>query len=327
MDPNKRPTFNRIVEVLNTITVNDEATPTNDTSKRSLVSSQSEPILFLSKVEESAEEEEIVDHGEETDSSYEFSHDPVTPSTTDLEDTLSSLLQGTSIENKEKNNLLIQSGLSLLNGDDDHQLKTCGNGDSGIDPDYYMRSISQTKSCTDWDNTSTRSSSPSSSLRLERFNSPLVSSGGGNHCRETSDSSEVSFHLPSPSFAWAPPSSPVPQHNHHYHHHQQQNQQQQRKSASFSFPSSPVNPKKLLYSTDTITDQTNSIPAPPVPPSAPSTSSNSTDTSPTTEVQEILGEQQLLFTDSQYMFGCKTSTPSLINRHSPSISTPNLQSV
>lgn len=307
MDPDKRPTFNEIVETLSTVIVNDEATPTNDTSKRLLVSSQSEPILSLSKVEESAEEEIKELNEEETDSSYEFSHHhPSTVTTSshsgDLEDTLSSLLHGTRIEEKEKNSLLIKEGLSLLSDDQDHQC-----GDSGIDPDYYVRSLSSQRSYSDSNWTDTRSS-PSSSLRLERYHSPLVSStNGGNHCRETSDSSEISFHLPSPSYAWAPPSSPIPQHN------------QQRKSASFSFPSSPMSPKKLYNIADKNT--------------MPSSSSNSTtqltDILPTdSEMTGILGEQQLLFdSQSSYIFGCKNSiAPSLIN-HSPSISTPNLQSV
>ena len=182
------------------------------TIKRCLVTSQSEPILLLPP------------YKEDTDGSYEFSQrSPITPSShCDLEDTLTSLLDGGTSSNSQqkRNDFLLHAITSTPNNNEysrGHGGGTHGGGgDSGIDPGFWVRSVPSQSSHK---NPVEFSPDHKTGLRLEKTNSPLVN--GSCHYRETSDSSEISFHLPSPSYAWAPPPSPEFQHK-----------------SSFSFPSS-----------------------------------------------------------------------------------------
>ena len=165
--------------------------------------------------------------GEDTDGSYEFSQQsPATPSPQrDLEATLTSLLEGGEDVPLPKRNDFLVNGAAITSTPSNECQKT-GGGDSGIDPGFWVRSVSQSRLGQQADgNNGGNSEQRSDGLRLEKTFSPLVSSSV--HYRETSDSSEMSFHLPSPSYAWAPPSSPVPSRNN-----------------SFSFPTSPNSPKK-----------------------------------------------------------------------------------
>ena len=199
--------------------------------RRTLISSQSEPLLKLTEEEELGAGlcGEELRRREETDGSYEFiGQSPATPTPQcDLEDTLSSLLDGNEGCGQEKRNDFLIQG-SVLTGTSTPDRKTTPTpehktGDSGIDLGP------QKEQSVDHAHSNTRG------LQLTKTDSPLTSfRGGGTHYRETSDSSELSFHLPSPSYAWAPPSSPLPLHKN-----------------SFSFPSSPdglIRPTNLSVS-------------------------------------------------------------------------------
>lgn len=164
----------------------------------SLSSSQSEPLLLTH------------DTLNQTDGFYDFPKimSPVPTTSPDLDSQLSSLLEGScSIETDGNHSLTSRDILVQDNGE--RNGGGLGGGDSGIDPGVYWKqglALSKTPSLTD---------------RI--VTTPLTPSN--NHFRQTSDSSELSFQLPSPSFAWAPPPSPARQHR-----------------ASLSFPSSPTSP-------------------------------------------------------------------------------------
>ena len=202
--------------------------------RRTLISSQSEPLLKLTEEEELGAGlwGEELRRREETDGSYEFTgQSPATPTPQcDLEDTLSSLLEGHEGRGQEKkNDFLIQGPVLTATPTPDRKTTPTPEhktGDSGID---LGLSVSQKEQSVDHAHSDTRG------LQLTKTDSPLTTfRGGGTHYRETSDSSELSFHLPSPSYAWAPPSSPLPLHKN-----------------SFSFPSSPdgsIRPSNLSVS-------------------------------------------------------------------------------
>lgn len=167
----------------------------------SLSSSQSEPLLLTH------------DTLDQTDGFYDFPKimSPVPALSPDLDSQLSSLLEGSCNVETDSNhsltsrNILVQDNRcgSERNGG------VLGGGDSGIDPGVYWKqglALNKTPSLTD-----------------HGVTTPITPPS--NHFRQTSDSSELSFQLPSPSFAWAPPPSPARQHR-----------------ASLSFPSSPTSP-------------------------------------------------------------------------------------
>ena len=239
-----------------------------------LSSSQSEPMLSLVR--------------EDTDGSYEFSdHSPVILSPScELENTLSSLLEGScNVSHPQRNDFV----MSNITSTPSSEHKAVG-GDSGIDPGMWVRPTSQRKIIE-------ANGIQEVGLKLEKKASPLImpANNGGCHYRESSDSSEISFQLPSPSYAWAPPSSPVIKHN-----------------VSLSSPPSPTGSKKL--SPCSVDDsslrlgfnnphfETESLPS-------------------DVDVTRHLSDSQ---TEMSRVFCCK-DTPSL-NYH-PSVSTPNLQTV
>ncbi len=175
------------------------------TITRRLISSQSEPILLLPQKED-------------TDGSYEFTQQqsPITlPTQCDLEDTLTSLLDsGTNTNTQQKRKDFLIHAITSTPDHKTHGGGAHGGGDSGIDPGFWIKSVSAPRK-------DSVESTPEhkTNLHFEKTNSPLIN--GSIHFRDTSDSSEISFHLPSPSYAWAPPPSPTSQHK------------------SFSFSSSP----------------------------------------------------------------------------------------
>ena len=170
-------------------------------TSNTLSSSQSEPLLLTH------------DTLNQTDGFYDFPKiiSPVPATSPDLESQLSSLLEGSCSIETDGNHSLTSRNILIQDNGCSSERNGCGlgGGDSGIDPGVYWKqglTLSKTPSLTD-------------------RNIPTPITPPSNHFRQTSDSSELSFQLPSPSFAWAPPPSPARQHR-----------------ASLSFPSSPTSP-------------------------------------------------------------------------------------
>ena len=129
------------------------------------------------------------------------------PSPTDLDAQLSSLLEGSFHETTDgcygdssRGNRFIpvynnNNNKRILTSQDVkyHTHEKGGGGDSGIDPGVY------------WKNNLALAKTPSLNESLTTPMTPPFS----QHVREVSDSSEASFQLPSPSFAWAPPPTPI----------------------------------------------------------------------------------------------------------------------
>ena len=195
LDPDERPTFNEVVEILESI----------DASKcisENLSNSYSEPSIATALISPSPEP---VGESEET---------VVTSALQSLDAQLSSLLEGSdetdSVQRKE---LIVPARSYFL----DHK-----NEDSGIDTGSSWQ-----KNSSDLYHTPVRNESPGL-VGCHTPNSNSVPPYAYNfHVPQASDSSEISFHLPPPSFAWAPPPSPAHMHR-----------------VSQSYPSSPTSPRK-----------------------------------------------------------------------------------
>lgn len=233
MDPDDRPTFDEVVQLLETqllppstsschadstitctCTTNTcTCTTTNDSSlshhtHKSMASSRShsEPIIITpvlrrkTRVEEKENESHDLNNhhlqqqheistctSDNIDYTSTYNHSTTLSSRErlssgeDLSSQLSSLLEGST-----ETDGIPQRKISILSHD-----SGCGqerSGDSGIDPDVCWRGLALAKT-------------PS----LGDTPTPLTPS---SHTRQISNSSDVSFQLPSPSFAWAPPPSP-----------------------------------------------------------------------------------------------------------------------
>ena len=156
MDPDGRPTFDEIVQMLDPLVSSYQSRSTPPTTPPiAPLSNPSSP----SKVELPAE---------------------LCPSPQSSPSSLLSSLLGGSVE---RDGIIRERKISTISLDS-------GCGPERVDPGSYWKGIGfyKTPSLTDGKTT------------------PLTPSS--THFRQISDSSEVSFQLPSPSFAWAPPPSP-----------------------------------------------------------------------------------------------------------------------
>lgn len=217
LDPDDRPTFKEIVDIFDRMETMDNDICTCTSPIKNLSTSVSEPALSKSITNG------YFDH---TDGMFQCPtlfppsspSSPLSPVDNDMK--LSTLLEGScstetdGIHPKRKDFIIHNTSPNFYK----HHGMGGGEGDSGIDPGMWL------KSTPDFSDQNTLSNI---------MTTPTNTSTNNYHNRQTSDSSDLSFQLPSPSFAWAPPSSPV-RHN----------------RASFSFPSSPTSHKPSISSFD-----------------------------------------------------------------------------
>lgn len=191
LDPDNRPTFKEVVEILENI---DGSGCRSD----GLSNSYSEPSIASTFISPSPERENEAEESNETSVQH------------GLDAQLSSLLEGgVEANTTPRKELIVPASSYFL----DHK-----NGESRIDSGSWL------KTGSDLYQTPLQSEGLDS---LYHTSSSTSSFGYNFHSRQTSDSSEISFHLPPPSFAWAPPPSPAQMHR-----------------MSQSYPSSPTSPRK-----------------------------------------------------------------------------------
>jgi hypothetical protein len=176
LDPDDRPTFDEVLLILKRLLIKEDYTSTI------LSSSQSASCLIVPM--QSSFLDDQPDGSPDKSSSPDIS----------LEDQLTSLLEGDLLgPDKSKQHHIVKSASLNSYNSRVGGVERLGGGDSGIDPGVY------------WKGNMVLTKTPS--LNEPQTSSPVTPSFF--HFRQISDSSDISFQLPPPSFGWAPPPTPI----------------------------------------------------------------------------------------------------------------------